>query len=384
MTQVRDDQVQEKRQAMGPIVWLSGVGWDDVTHTDRRMVEAIAVSHDVVFVDSPHPGHWVGWLRGKPPAVEQVQPRVLRLRVPAPPLSTKPLVRSLTRLLFWWTLHRGLSGGTKPAAVVVASPITRFPRRLGGRRILYATDNWLAGAGLMGLSPGWVRRVMTANARQADAVAAVAPVLLQQLRSLGAEGVPAEVLPNGAPPPGVPSDGEDALAILVGNLNERLDLACLEAVVDAGVRLRVLGPRVDRQSAFGRRLKALLGRSGVEWVGRIVPPEQVALQLATARVGLTPYLINPFNQASFPLKTFDYLAAGLPVVSTNIDASRWLATEHIRIADGPKDFARLVVACIAEPPSRVDVQARQRLASEHGWSHRAAHMIRLAGVAPAE
>lgn len=364
----------------GPIVWLSAVSWDNLLHTDRRMVEALAASHHVVFVDSPHPGQWSGWLLGKPPAVEQVLPRVLRLRVPAPPLFTKPVGRLATRLVQWWTLRRGLPAGTKPAAVVVASPVTRFPRSLSGRRILYATDDWLAGANLMGLSPGWVRRVMSANAREADAVAAVAPVLLQQLRSLGAKGVPAEVLPNGAPPPGPPPHGSDAEAILVGHLNERLDLECLAAVVNSGVRLRVVGPRVDRDPDYGRRLDALLDCPGVEWTGRVVPPEQVVHELAAARVGLTPYLLNAFNQASFPLKTFDYLAAGLPVVSTDLDASRWLATADIRIADGPESFARLVMECVQEPPSLHDAQRRQRLASEHGWMERAGQLIRLAGI----
>lgn len=363
----------------GPIVWISGTNWDNVFHTDRRMVEALAESHEVVFIDSPQPGQWAGWLRAKPPSVEQVLPRVRRLRVPGPPLATKPVFRLATRLLQWWTLRRGFPAGFLPAAVVVASPVTRFPRSLGGRRILYATDDWLAGAGLMGLSARWVRRVMSANAREADALAAVAPVLLRQLCSLGVEGVPAEVLPNGAPPPGVPPHGSEPVAILVGHLNERLDLACLEAVLDAGVRLRVVGPRVDRDPGFGRRLATLLGRSGVEWVGR-VPPEQVARDLSAVRVGLTPYLTTPFNQASFPLKTFDYLAAGLPVVSTDIDASHWLATEHIHIADGPEAFARLVVACIAEPPSSLEVKERQRLVGKHGWPQRAAQLLRLAGI----
>jgi teichuronic acid biosynthesis glycosyltransferase TuaH len=112
-----------------------------------------------------------------------------------------------------------------------------------------------------------------------------------------------------------------------------------------------------------------------------MPPEQVVLELAAVRVGLTPYVNTPFNQASFPLKTLDYLAAGLPVVSTDLDASRWLATEHIRIAEGPQSFAHLVVDSILLPPSPMDVEARQMLASEHGWPKRAAQMIRLAGGA---
>lgn len=361
----------------GPILWLSGVGWDDVPGTDRRLVEAIAASHEVVFVDSPHPGQWSGWLRGMPPAVEQVLPRVLRLRVPAPPLFSKPMGRLATRWIQWRTLKRALPTELVPAAVVVANPVTRFPRSMGGRRILYVTDDWLAGAELMGLSSRWVRQVMSTNASTANAVAAIAPVLLDQLGSLGAKGVPAEVLPNGAPPPGALPHGCDAVAILIGQLNERLDLACLEAVVNAGTPLRVVGPRADRDVAYGRRLDALLKHPGVQWLGRL-PPEQVARELEAVRVGLTPYRNTAFNQASFPLKTLDYLAAGLPVVSTNLDASRWLATEHVRIADGPDAFARRVAECITEAPSREDAKDRQRLASQHGWPQRAKQLLRLA------
>ena len=361
----------------GPILWLSGVGWDDVPGTDRRLVEAVAETHEVVFVDSPHPGQWSGWLQAKPPAVEQVLPRVLRLRVPAPPLFSKPIGRLATRLVQWQTLKRGLPAGLAPAAVVVASPVARFPRSVGGRRILYVTDDWLAGAGLMGLSSRWVRRVMSANAGAADAVVAVAPVLLDLLSSLGAERVPAEVLPNGAPPPGALPHSSEPVAVLVGQLNERLDLECLEAVVNAGILLRVIGPRADRDLVYGRRLDALLKHPGVEWLGRL-PPEQVARELEGVRVGLTPYRNTAFNQSSFPLKTLDYLAAGLPVVSTDLGASRWLATEHIRIADGPVAFARYVAKCIVETPSREQAMDRQRLASQHGWPQRAKQLLRLA------
>ncbi len=363
----------------GPIVWLSGVGWDDLAGTDRRLVEAIAATHAVLYVDSPHPGQWSGWWKGVAPAIEQVSPRVRRLRVPGVPLFTKPVGRLPTRLLQRIALKRALPAGIEPAAVVVANPVTRFPRYLSGRRILFATDDWLAGAGLMGLSRRWVLRVMSANAREADAVAAVAPVLLQQLRSIGAKGVPAEMLPNGAPLPGVPAHGSEPVAILIGQLNERLDLACLEAVVHSGVRLRLVGPRVDRDPDYGKRLEALLDHPGVEWLGR-VSPEQVAIELQSVRVGLTPYVTTAFNQASFPLKTLDYLAAGLPVVSTSLDSSRWLATEHIRIANGPEDFARRVKEIIAEPAAASDVAGRQQLARAHGWDKRAAQMLQLAGL----
>jgi teichuronic acid biosynthesis glycosyltransferase TuaH len=362
------------------LIWLSGVTWDNTNHTDRLLVEAIAETYDVVFVDSPHRCRWGGWLRVKPPAVEQVLPRVLRLRVPAPPLATKPVGRAVTRALQLWTLRRGLPAGTIASAVVVASPVTRFPPGLRGRRILYLTDDWVAGAPLMGLSSRWVRRVVAANAREADALAAVSPALLGMLSSLGTKGMPAEVVPNGAPPPYVPPHGSESVAFFVGNLNERIDLAYLEAVVDVGVKLRVVGPCVSRDPTFRRRLKTLLNRSGVEWVGHVVPSKQVAQELASVRVGLLPYATTSFNHGSFPMKIMDYLAAGLPVVSTNLQASRWLASEHIRIADDPEEFASHVLECIASPPSPEEVESRHRLVRNHGWPKRARKLLQLAGI----
>jgi teichuronic acid biosynthesis glycosyltransferase TuaH len=92
--------------------------------------------------------------------------------------------------------------------------------------------------------------------------------------------------------------------------------------------------------------------------------------------------MSAFNQASFPLKTLEYLAAGLPVVSTDLDASRWLATKHILIADEPEAFARHVVEVITGPTSTLEAQDRQRFAEEHSWKQRAAQMLQLAGITP--
>src|SRR5258708_23401667 len=62
-------------------------------------------------------------------------------------------------------------------------------------------------------------------------------------------------------------------------------------------------------------------------------------------VGITPYRDTPFNRASFPLKTLEYLGAGLPVVSADLPAARWLRAnltdgEHAAAADRILTVAR--------------------------------------------
>jgi len=73
----------------------------------------------------------------------------------------------------------------------------------------------------------------------------------------------------------------------------------------------------------------LVSRSRVHYTGP-VPAEAVPSYLAAIDIGITPYRDTPFNRASFPLKTLEYLGAGVPVVSTDIPAARWLRADLTR------------------------------------------------------
>lgn len=368
-----------------PIVWISGVGWDDVTGTDKRLVSAIGERHDVLWVDSPHRGHWRAWARPGPVPRTNVAPGVVRVRVPAPLGFARAPVRPLTELVRWLTLHRALPRGCEPSAVVVSNPLARFPWLRHSARILYLTDDWIAGSGLMGISEHAVTRYLRVNARHADAVAAITLPLLEQLYGLGlGEETPRVILPNGAPTIAITPGRREKVAGLVGQLNERLDLAALESIVDSDVRLLVVGPRADRDPTFSRRLENLLEREEVEWVGGVGPKELVH-HLSRISVGLTPYTRSPFNDASFPLKTLEYLAAGIPVVSTDLPASRWLATDHVRIAPTSAEFQRLVRAALGDGSDEEIERSRVEFAASHDWTRRAETMLTLIdSVATAE
>ena len=261
------------------------------------------------------------------------------------------------------------------------------------RTVLYGTDDWVAGAELMGQPPARLHREERRAVSTADVVLAVTPQLADRWRRLGAD--PA-LLPNGCDPdayrdvdlvrPLPPAGFPMPVAGVVGQLNDRLDADLLAAVADSGLGLLLVGPRDP--GWLPDRWADLVARPNVHHTGA-VPFEELPQWLARMDVGLTPYTDTAFNRASFPLKTLEYLAAGRPVVGSDLPATRGLAVESpdVTAVAGPAAFARAVMAA-ADLPRTPDVVARRRrtVAVRHSWSSRATRLAALLGLpsAPAE
>ena len=361
----------------GTLVWMAGTRWDNLAGTEKRLAGALADYREVLWVDPPAPvfGGTAGGLR---PAAVEVVPQLTRLIVPVLPGAWRPVLGTAAR----WLLHRAVrtatGAGRLPGAVVVAGPLASFPRLETGVKVFFVTDDWLSGAALMGLSEARIRRTMLRNLAEADVVAAVTGDLAERLRRLR-PGTAVLHLPNGCvpPPAAAPAHGTNAErrgAVLLGQLNERLDLGILRAVAAAGIPLALVGPRTERDPEVRAELDALLGHGSVTWEGEI-PPAEVPGRLARAAAGITPYADNEFNRSSFPLKTLDYLAAGLPVVSTDLPAARWLGTGHVVRENSPEAFTAALRKVLAEPADPARVRERQQLAGQHSWDARARTML---------
>jgi teichuronic acid biosynthesis glycosyltransferase TuaH len=177
----------------------------------------------------------------------------------------------------------------------------------------------------------------------------------------------------------VPDGFPYPVAGLIGQLSDRIDIGMLEAVADTGIGLVLVGPREPGWQP--QRAEALLARSNVHYAGP-VGFEELPPWFARFDVGLTPYADTAFNRASFPLKTLEYLAAGRPVVSTDLPASRRLRAEtpHVRIGGDHRAFAQAVVTAAGSEWTPDVVAQRQSVARAHSWSARAITFGRLAGL----
>jgi teichuronic acid biosynthesis glycosyltransferase TuaH len=367
----------------GVLVFIPGSRWENVSGTDHQLALAVAESVPVLWVDPPLPFHHALRSPDRPLGrleLSEVADDITRLRSLSLPGFTRRLVAPLTSRLLSADVRTSLARlGVEAKATLLSSPISRFPSGLAGPNLLYVTDDWAAGATMMGLAPALVEKTLRSNVAAAQHTAAVSPALAALVDSrMKTDQRATAVLPNGCAITALqePAGDRKPTAVLIGQLNERLDMDLLAALDQAHVPILVIGPRTARDPETCRRLDAFLASDNVAWLGRL-PLADTRKQLATARVGLTPYRDNAFNRASFPLKTLDYLAAGLPVVATDLPAVRWLDTNLVTICDTAENFVRQVQQQLATAPNTAAEVDRRTFAAGHSWHERARQMMTI-------
>jgi len=393
------------------LVWIAPVSWDGIPGTDRAMATELTRYARVLWVDPPVSAVTPARRRGEIgggilPSLSAAGDGITRLTPVALPGVSRPGVRATTapllRAQISWALRRLR---IRPAVVVAGYLEDVLGRWDGAVNVLYVTDDHVAGAGLMGLSAGRLQAQERQAVARANVVAVVSPQLAGHWSALGANPV---LIPNGCYPAAGGADRAPAftdlpkpVAGLVGQLTERIDAGLLEAVADAGLSLLLVGPYDPRWEP--ERFAALIARPNVHHTGR-VPAREVPSYLAAMDVGLTPYASTPFNLASFPLKTLEYLGAGLPVVSTDLPGARWLrddlissdpaaASQLLALASGKTEFAAAVRRVAGKPGSAATAMrspgprgraaraaAARAFADRHSWPRRAEALAAAIGL----
>jgi teichuronic acid biosynthesis glycosyltransferase TuaH len=365
------------------VIICAANNYDGIKVADQHLADQLSRLTPVLYVDPP-------FSRLTPLRHPNVAPLITgpRLRVQAPGLAR------LTPLVQPFPSRRGLTSIT---ALIARRYVREAVAQLGGQvsalmsawpqypvfgssdeeiSIYWAQDDFVGGAALLGLNAKHVYARENDIAAAASFIVAANPIVADSWRGRGHE---VALIPYGADvdayievdqasvPPDVGLDGP--IAGFVGQINSRTDLRLLEAIADRGRSLLLVGPR---DAAFEpARFDALLRRPKVRWVGP-KPFEALPGYFRLIDVGLVPYGDSPFNRGSFPLKTLEYLAAGRPVVATDLPGIRWLATDLVVIASEPRAFAERVDRLLGEVRSPALMARRRSFADQHSWAKRAA------------
>ena len=103
------------------------------------------------------------------------------------------------------------------------------------------------------------------------------------------------------------------VAGVVGGIGDRLDLDLLRrcAEVDALGTLLLVGPLPDAPSA---EMRALLAQPKCVAVGA-QPHDEIHRWFQCLDVALIPYARTEFNRFCSPMRLFDHLASGLPIIA---------------------------------------------------------------------
>ncbi|GIX34501.1 MAG: hypothetical protein KatS3mg126_0280 [Lysobacteraceae bacterium] len=104
-----------------------------------------------------------------------------------------------------------------------------------------------------------------------------------------------------------------------------------------------------------------------------VPYSEAADHVARFDVCIIPFQLTTLTQATNPVKVYEYLAAGRPVVATPLPELR-ACLPLVRLAAGPEDFVSALREAAAERNDTALVEQRMRWASGHDWAARASSL----------
>lgn len=349
--------------------------WDGVERRNQLLVKALASRHPrsrFLFVELPRrPRQVRTW---KPPTLRQVAPNIWAAQV-IRPLPNR-IARSLSdrveaSQIRWAARATGLSEPLlwtqDPRAVSLIDHL-----ELGG--LIYdLTDDWAA----FETDPerrATVRKSTEALGRRADLVLACSRALADDARTWGADPL---LLQNAVDPPQPSGPAPAGLASMrrpvlgyAGTLHAaRLDIALLARCAQARPdwSFAFLGPDLLGPDDHRR----LFGHPNVHYLG-VRPHQEVRSYLEALDIGLLPNLVTDFTKSLDPLKTWEYLAAGLPIVATPAGIPEELAPFVDVVTNADELIKRAETAMREDDEARAS--ARRAAVADQTWDARVAQL----------
>jgi glycosyltransferase involved in cell wall biosynthesis len=384
------------------IVCVGFADWDTELWTNQHhLMSRLARENRVLFVESL--GLRQPQLAGKD--VKRILRRLRRgvappreadgLRVLSPlviPLHRFGLVRALNRRLLPFLVRRAARrlGLRRPLLWAYVPQAEALLEVLDPSLVVYhCVDDIAAQPGIDGAS---FRAAEERFARRADLVLASAPSLATRMRTLNGNVLDA---------PNVADTALFARALKPGPVDPQVNALPHPRIVFTGavvatkldVPLLVQLARSRPQWSFGlvgpvgpgdprTDVSALAAEPNVHLLGARRYDELPGV-LRGADAGLIPYARNELTDGIFPMKVYEYLAAGLPVVATELPSIAGVA--GVARASNAAGIAALLDEQLAhdDPARRVE---RSRAADAHSWDTRLAEIaaaVEALGAAPA-
>jgi glycosyltransferase involved in cell wall biosynthesis len=368
----RDD--GEKRASSLPDLLVIGLeDWDEVERRHQLLIRRLAERHPrsrILFVEAPARLTLPHRLRDL--ALRQVDENVFRIRIVRPAPERTATARRLNDAVEAVQLRRALNRLriSSPLLFTKASRAVGLIGRLPIQSMVYdLTDDWAAYG--RPARQARIRAEMRELGRRADAILACSEPLAHLAREWNSDTY---LVRNGVDPPTAPQPMPTSLEGLprpilgyAGTLDpSRLDAELIVAAATArpDASFVLLGPdMLDR----GTR-RQLFSQPNIHYLGSC-PHRDVRNFIEHFDVCLLPHRVTEFTRSLDPLKLYEYLAAGRPVVMTPTGNAPEFR-EHFMIASSAEELVMAVERALANDDETARRQRRRAVAAKT-WQARA-------------
>ncbi|MFO7654960.1 MAG: glycosyltransferase family 9 protein [Candidatus Krumholzibacteriia bacterium] len=364
------------------IVCFGQQNWDYCwTGKQQLMTRLAARGHRVLYVDS----HWSREVSGPREQFRALTPvrHQIGLRYEGPgelhvfTYRYAPWLRWRLNQLRYPSVLQGIidaRGFTAPVALALRPPALPLLRQLRtDGSIYYAVDEMTVTGARAPETQRLVRAQEEAMLRYVDVALGVSRRLARRFATVNPVSY---YLPNGAdvthfsPEHLASVDGHERVSTLprpriafVGQVDERMDQDLLVALARARPRWQlVLAGRV-RPGTDVSRMAAV---PNIHVLG-YQPYADLPRVLREVDACIVPYRRTELTRSCNPLKVFEYLATGLPVVATPLDGLAW-CDDVIELASGPEAFGSALERVLSAPHR--GREARLQRAGDNSWDRR--------------
>lgn len=379
-----------------PILCFAGQDWwyHNRAHSDFQLMLRIAERRDVLLVNSigmrvPLPGRSTQFLRriarkarSMARRLKQPVPSLPRFHVFTPlvlPLYGSPTARRWNAALVAAQVRAALArlGLARPVAVVTVPTAWDVVTRLPHRRLVFNRSDKYSEFGET--HQATIRELERALLTRADAVVYVSHSLLEEERAL--TGTRALFLDHGVdlehfkrrPPEEEPADlraiPRPRIGFFGGIDDYVIDFDLLERLAQQvpEAQLVLVGDATCSMQRFERY-------RNVHWLG-FRPYAEIPRYGSGFDVAIMPWQRNEWIRGCNPIKLKEYLALGLPIVSTDFPELRRYR-ELVRIAGDADEFVEGVRRSLAGGGPVPPDQLRARVL-DSSWERVAAELLRI-------
>jgi teichuronic acid biosynthesis glycosyltransferase TuaH len=374
------------RDFMNALIFVSLEDWDEVWRRNQFLCAGLSrrfPDSQILFVGLPrNVSHRLrrGDFSILRPAAAEALPEYPNISI-LHPLKLFPNTLALGRRLNETIARRQIKkaavrlGMVKPLLWLNPHSAVHLAGRMNESAVVYdITDDWISLT-----QKDWLRRLTAAQdtelCRRADAVVVCSQVLFDLKRGLTqnlhliANGVDAQhyarVQDNSLPLPAVAASWPKPVLGYTGTIHpDRVNVGLVAALAQkfAHGTVALVGPNL----LAAADLALLKSLGNVQMTGP-VPYREIPDYMRAFDVCITPHRVTPFTESLNPIKLWEYLAGGKPIVSTSVAGFRDYP-QFVHLAGTEEEF--LLAAQDALEEGSAAQAARQAEAQRNSWDAR--------------